>query len=737
MALPGVRPGRALASLLRGLGRCALDDRDHWPLWLPVALGAGVALYFGLRAEPPLWLGAACTLGAAVAAVAGRRHLGVRTVAVLLATLWLGFTAAQWRTVWVATPQLAARLGPVSVNGRVVSVQRDAKGVRLILDRLRVGRLDPAQTPARIRLRVRRPAPGVTAGTRVVVRAVLLPVPPPVSPGAYDFQRAAFFQRIGATGFAVGDVAAYRLAAPSSWLTPALWLQRLRHDATERIVAALGGAAGGIASALLTGERGHIPAAVLDHIRAAGLAHLLAISGLHIGMVAGFAFFALRLGLALVPGLALRFPIKKWAAVFALVVGLAYLLLTGATVPTQRAFLMLAIVLTGVFLDRVALSMRLVAWAAAALLLTAPESLLTPSFQMSFGAVVALIAAYEAWAERRRRNPAPASLARRLAHGVLGLGVTSAVAASATAPFAIFHFQKFAVYGLLANLAAVPIMTFWIMPLGLVALLAMPFGLEALPLALMGRGIDAMLAVADTVASLPAAQLLIPQITPWGLGLVAAGGLWLCLWRQRWRWFGLPAILAGLLTSGAAPVPDILVTADGRLAAVRTAAGELALSSTRRARYAARRWLDRYGQRRARRWTERPGRATLETGTLNTGPPPVRCDADGCVFRRGRRLVAFVTRPEAFAEDCVRAELLITPLARPPTCPGPRLIIDARALRLGGSHAVWLRDGALRVATDRRTRGTRPWVPGPAHRTGRLRYRRRGQKWRIRPTRRP
>jgi competence protein ComEC len=252
-----------------------------------------------------------------------------------------------------------------------------------------------------------------------------------------------------------------------------------------------------------------------------------------------------------------------------------------------------------------------------------------------------------------------------------------------------------------------------------------------------------MLAVARTVAALPSAYLLIPKIEPWGLALVALGGVWLCLWRQRWRWLGLPAILAGLASSGAAPIPDILVTADGRLAAVRTPQGDLALSSTRRGRYAARRWLDRYGQRDAALWTE-----TTKNGAPKTGPPPARCDAAGCLFRRSGYRVAFVATPDAFVEDCFRADLLITPLARPPNCPTPRLIIDKAALNRGGSHAIWLPAtpgaGPIRVLTDRRLRGARPWVPAVARRAGRLPYgrkrlrtARRAQKWRIRPIRRP
>ena len=384
------------------------------------------------------------------------------------------------------------------------------------------------------------------------------PPPRPAAPGAFDFARFAYFQGLGAVGFALGDA---RRIAPSgqdgppneSIDAPSGSMERLRYAIAERIRAALTGERGAVAVALITGFREGIPESVEQNMRDSGLAHLLAISGLHVGLVAGTVFLLVRGGCALVPAIALRWPIKKWAAVSAAAVAFGYLFLAGATEPTQRAFLMLLITVIGICLDRGSISMRLVAWAALFILLLSPESLLSVSFQLSFAAVTALVAVYETITARREwaaNEPARVqSAGSRFPRYALQLGLSSMIATLATAPFALYHFNRVAGYGLLANLAAVPLTAFVIMPLGLLAVFLMPLGLEAGPLYLMGQGIGAVLWVARQVASLPGAATLVPAFPHWGLVAVTLGGLWLCIWRGPWRWLGLAGFAAAAVAS--------------------------------------------------------------------------------------------------------------------------------------------------------------------------------------------
>jgi competence protein ComEC len=582
---------------MHGLKTVLNRERERWVLWLPVFLGLGIGFYFALPGEPPIWLGLSGVAGAATLGWLGRRRTVPLMAALGLGILALGFTAAQWRTLSIAAPVLDNRLGPTGVTGQVVGVETLPGASRVTLERPRIARLSPARTPHRVRLRLGGNQPRLIPGDWIRVRAILSPPPPPAAPGAFDFQRQSYFRQLGAVGFSLGGATVEEHPRAEGLAAFEFALERLRQRITERVVAGIDGTPGAIAAALMTGSRGAIPPQVMANIRDSGLAHLLAISGLHIGLVAGIVFIGLRGALALVPPLALRYPIKKWAAVAALFGAFAYALVAGATVPTQRAFLMIGLVLLAVLFDRRGLSMRLVAWAAFVILLLRPESLLGASFQLSFAAVVALVAVYEVVRDRRRLDESgPPTGPRRALNYLGGVGLTTLIAGSATAPFAVYHFNRFAVFGLAANLVAVPVTALWIMPWAVVAFLLMPFGLESLALAPMGLGIELVVRVADTVAAWPGAVTLVPAMPMWGLAALGLGGLWLCLWRCRWRAWGLAGIAAGLAGVAAATPPDLLVDGGGRLMAVRSASGDFAVSTRRSGRFNRGVWLRRVGQ---------------------------------------------------------------------------------------------------------------------------------------------
>ncbi len=436
------RPATALAEAF-------LAERGRWFLWLPVAMGIGIALYFALYREPAWWAGSAILAAATAAIAGGWRRPGVRIGAIVLAAAAFGFCIAQWRANGVAAPVIEERTRAVMVSGQVATVEARPTGLRVVIDEPRVGDLDSEQTPRRVRVTVRTDGHPPRPGEWILVRAVLMPPPPPAAPGAFDFPRQAWFKGLGAVGFAVGKIE--QLPQAASAPSVSLWLNGRRQDIAERVRASLGTESGAIAAALMTGDRGAIPKEVVTALRDAGLAHLLAISGLHVGLIAASLFVAVRGLLALWPSVTLRFPIKKWAAGVSLGGAFTYLLLIGMTIPTQRAFLMTGLVLIAVILDRVAISMTLVAWAALAVLLHSPESLLGPSFQMSFAAVVALIAVYEVVRERFGEWRAGARVPRRALLYLGGVALTTLIAGLATAPFAAFHFNRFADYGSIAS----------------------------------------------------------------------------------------------------------------------------------------------------------------------------------------------------------------------------------------------------------------------------------------------
>ncbi len=376
-------------------------EDERWALWSPVFLGLGIGIYFSLPVEPPLWLGAGAILTVFLV-VARLRAGGYRVLGVGLGLIAAGFTVAQWRTAMVEAPVLAKRIEAATIVGRLTRVEHFPKSVRITLELPRISRLSPERTPLNIRLRLRGKQPDMYPGYWIRVRGALMAPPQPAAPGSFDFQRQSYFRRLGAVGFAFGRAEVTARGEGGGLQQIWLGLAMVRQKISEKILAAVPGTTGAIAAALMTGDRSAIPEATLASIRNSGLAHLLAVSGLHIGLVAGILFFGIRAMLSLFPVLALHFPIKKWAAVAATAGAFTYAMLAGATVPSQRAFLMVGLVLLAVIVDRRALSMRTIAWAAAIVLLVQPESMLGASFQMSFGAVVALIAAYEFLGDRSR-----------------------------------------------------------------------------------------------------------------------------------------------------------------------------------------------------------------------------------------------------------------------------------------------------------------------------------------------
>ncbi len=685
-----------------------LAERENWPLWLPVGLGLGVAIYFSLGFEPSLWVAALFAGGLFLGGVLLWNRSAWFMLFLALATIGIGFSAAKIRTFLVATPVLGQETGIVPIEGRIAHFDILPKGFRVTLHDVRIEGVALSNTPKNVRIRLRRDqqrAP-LRVGEWVRVRGMLLPPRAPTAPGNFDFQRHAFFKGLGAVGFAIGPLEAGTGAKPDDRLFKNQ-IEKARQWIFDRVIDVLPGQRGAVAAALMTGKRGAIAEDVWQAMRNSGLAHLLAISGLHIGLVAGILFIAVRAVLALVEPLALRYHIKKWAAIVALFGAFGYLLLSGGTVPTQRAFLMVGLVLLAVLLDRTGISMRLVAWAAFVILLLQPETLLGASFQLSFAAVVALVAVYEAIRRVWIRRKAAGGVLRRIGLYLAGVGLTTLVAGLATAPFAVQHFNRFAEYGLAANLVAVPITTLWVMPWAVLAFLLMPFGLESLALVPMGWGVNAVIETAKTVAGWPGSVALLPSMTMAGLAMFALGGLWLCLWRQRWRYFGLVGMAAGLATIGLYRPPDILVSENAKLFAVRADTGGYRFSSRQAARFSGRDWLRHAGETETLPW---PKEGKSADGRL-------ACDSMGCIYRVRGQVVALVFELGALAEDCALASVVISRVpVRGDACRGEGIVIDRFDLWRKGTHAIWLDEGELRVHNVRDMRGERPWVGDPRRR---------------------
>ncbi len=580
-------------------------EARRFALWLPVCLGFGIWVYFALDQEPSVrwaWVMVPPFLGLA-SGVAWRVGWGALVVCWVWLSGAVGFSAAMLSAHLAWAPAIAFPIGE-TVEGRVIGLSRSASGApRLLLDRVTVYGVEPSDTPARVRLTMLEPGKGrlPVPGQSVRVYASLMPTGRPVEPGAFDFSRRAYFERLGGVGLSRGHVLVLP-EDPKAGITDhaLMWVARVRDRLSRHLREVLPGRQGAFAAAIIVGDRVDIEEADAEALRASNLAHLLAISGLHMGILTGMVFAAVRLLLALLPWTAYRWPTKKTAAVVALLAGAGYLMLSGATVATQRAFIMVAVAFIAVMLDRPAITLRALALAATIILLVRPISLLDAGFQMSFAATAALVAGYE---EMRLRRKVEAPQRRRWGRAILrgiaiyfgGLIVSSLLAGLSTAPIAAYHFNRTAPYGLLANLQALPIMGFWIAPSACLAAVLAPFGLAEPVLRVMGAGIDKVLDVAHWVGGLPGAVQPVHAAPGIVLGLIAIGGLWLFLWRGPWRFAGIAVASAALfIWQDAPPRPDVLIAPNGRLIGVMSEMGRVLDHDTAQS-FAAKTWLRRDG----------------------------------------------------------------------------------------------------------------------------------------------
>jgi competence protein ComEC len=668
--------------------------------WIPVAFGAGIAVYFTIDHEPVAWAAGLVAIGFCAAALLLRRQK-VFPIIAMLAAATAGFATATLKTTRIGHGVLAAPIYSVSLKGFV-----ETREVRERTDRfvLRVVEMESPRAQARlerVRLSVKKgTAPAV--GSFVELKARLQPPLGPMRPGSYDFGRDMYFQGIGASGFAMGAIRTTDPPVSGGWsLRYAATMQGLRDAIDARIRTVLTGDARAIATALLTGRRDAISTPVNDAMFISGLGHVLSISGYHMAVVAGVVFFAVRALLALIPALTVSFPIKKWSAAAALFAAAFYLLLSGAEVATQRSFFMTAVVLIAIMVDRRAITFRTLAVAAMIVLALYPEALVHPSFQMSFAATLGLVALVQVGMPALFATPDHSPTARAAMWGgreIALLALTSLVAGLATTPYAAFHFHRVTPYGVLANLLAMPVVSAVVMPAGLFGLAAMPFGCDGFFWWLMGIGIEWMVMVTQWVAALPGA---IGRMAAFGTGpLLAAtmGIILLGLLRTPLRWTGAGVLGAAVLWSLAVAQPDLLVSGDGRNIAVRGGDGRLHVMRSGKDAFLLKEWLAADADART------PDDPSLANG--------VSCDEAGCVAQtQDGRYATLVLRPEALADDCERAAVIVTSRQAPADCAA--LVIDRDQLQKRGTMAMRaVRAGFATVSV--RPKGTdRPWAPAP------------------------
>nr|WP_300032343.1 ComEC/Rec2 family competence protein [uncultured Roseobacter sp.] len=655
--------------------------------WVPVCLAVGIGWYFALRFEPSLsFLAAVAILGLALLGLA--RFLGEAAgpLAVALALVAGGFLLAAERAHDVAGPVLGWRYyGPV--EGRIVNIDRSGSdALRLTLDQVVMERISPERTPTKVRISLHGdqsasvvPAPGL----RVMTTAHVSPPGGPVEPGGFDFQRHAWFGQLGGVGYTRVPVLAI---APASEGAAGLAVFRMRMAASARVMEVLPGDVGGVAVAVTTGARSGISQRALEDLRASNLAHLLAISGLHMGLLSGFVFALLRVVIALIPPLALRIPAKKTAAVGALMAATLYLALSGGNVATERAYIMVAVALTAILVNRRAISLRGVAIAATIVLFLRPEALLGPGFQMSFAATTALVAVF-GYIRDHRISTGP-----KWAAPVVAVLMSSGVAGLATAPIGAAHFNAISHYGLMANLLSVPVMGSVVVPAAVLAGILAPFGLDWMGLWVMGLGLKWILAVGTFVAGLEGARSFVAGPGNAVLPMIALGFLFMILWQGRLKVLGAAPVVMAFVLWTQVERPLGLIAENGSLVGLMTREGR-ALSKPKGAGFIASNWLENDGtpvpqETAAGRWPE-DGAGRLPGGIT-------------LVHLSGKKAT------ESFT-GCVPGQIIVANNDLP-VLPAGCEVFDPERLRATGAVALMPEGDGLRTVTVRDVTGHRLWT---------------------------
>jgi competence protein ComEC len=704
----GDAPSTGFAALQTALGaklsliEAFLDhERTQLPLWLPVFFGLGIAMWFVIPTHIG-WL-AFIGLGVAIAGLGVSVGVGTRLgrAMLLVGVMTSSGCASIWLRSSILTESTLTRPVVAEFHARIVSVEAKATlgQMRLILTP------DPAsKLPHRVRVSIKTEdaVAGLVPDAQVHLKARLMPPAAAAVPGGYDFARAAWFQQLGATGKVLGQISIQtRVGNPLA--------ETRRQQLSSYIAARIGDDGAGIAAALASGDQGRVSAQDQDAMRASGLAHLLSVSGLHISAVVGAVMFLTLRLLALSPALALRFSLPIVAAGAGALAGIGYTLLSGAEVPTVRSCIAALLVLGGLALGREAMTLRLVATGALIVLFLWPESLVGPSFQLSFAAITAIVALHEIpWVQSvlKRREE---KLLRRLCRILFSLLLTGIVVEIALAPIALFHFHKSGIYGALANIVAIPLTTFVIMPFEALALLFDAGGIGGPFWWVAARAIAFLLWIAHGVASAPGAVAMVPSIPGVAYAMMVSGGLWLILWRSKIRALGIVPLSVGCAWAGLLAPPDLLVTGDGRHVAIRGNDGAMAILRPRAGDYVRNTLADRAG---------------IDMLDEIDFMDEAQCSADSCVvdiIRSGRPWRILATRSKEmlpwrdFVAACAVADIVISDRALPKACLPRWFRADRYTLFSTGGLAITLSDAADTGAVTQvqRPGDEHPWARRP------------------------
>ncbi len=683
---------------------------DNFPLLL-VLFAIGIGIYFNMPGEVSPQNIAILVLLLLVATISSFKYHLLNNCLLAALIISLGFGAALYRTHSIATPLLSKNFKPYEISFMVETNEPlQTTRIRYTGKLLFLSNTDKNKTPVRLRIRTTDQGPRFQYGDVVCARAMLARPKGPLRPGGYDFGRALWYKQIGATGF---NISPLKLCSRQD-SQETVHHQSLSDQIIANIRSFIGnkidnGLAGpesarerAMARALILGDRGRVQKEDLEAMRKAGLGHLLAISGLHMAVFAGTLFFAIRALLALFPIFAQNYPIKKYAAFIALIGGVAYFLISGQSIPTQRAVLMISVLFTAIMIERSALTLRNVAMAALIILILRPESLLSAGFQMSFAAVTALIITYQYarnWdpfkPKGNAHKPVISSSWFKPLYYLGGIWLTSIIATLATAPFAIYHFHSVSYMGPVGNMLAIPVFSFLLMPSALLSLILMPFGLEILGLLPLKISIDILLSSAHWTASFDPAIITIGAISLSSVLFILAGIAILYFVKKPQNYLGAALLIVGIYTAKDYEKPDLYIAPSAELIALRGPDDFFYAPTGRKGNFVLKSWLKADGDTRSLNLVRNSSYFT--------------CDDSACSGETKGQKVTLLKSLAALEEACQTADIVIYKFPIRRSCKKPKLILTKSELGESGTISIFINDGKIKSVTANQFRKTRIW----------------------------
>lgn len=545
------------------------QDQTSWILWLVVSFGSGILTYFSLAYEPTLLLIIGITGTILFIFYLLKNTIYIWLINILL-FFCLGIDAAKLRTIYIDSPKLVVEMQEVKISGIISDIATTLKGKQVVLEKLYISGLDRSTVPKKAKITINGNNTEFQVGDIIKCKANLKPPSSPIVPGGYNFALQHYFDQIGATGYAISKIYVIKHNKSSFWN----YISNLRLEIAKRIKDSLGQKTGSIAAALIMGEQSSIDKNILSDMRISGLTHILSVSGLHLSMVSIICFFTIRLLLSFSLYLGQNYDSKKIASYISLIITLGYLLISGMQIAAIRSYIMVVCIIIAILLDRQENALRSVFLAAFVMMLLTPEVVLHPSFQMSFFAVIALVSGYEYYLSMFFSNKEH-NIVSKVRNYFIGSLAATFIAGLATAPFAIYHFNQYSNYSLLANLIISPVTSFIIMPMVMLTCLFYPFHLENISLSIMEIGIKIMLKIANWISQFPSAMLILPNMNNNTLLLLAFGLLWLCIWQRGWRLLGMIPIFVAICMLLTTNSPIMLIDAKSSTIFVRSNDGNL------------------------------------------------------------------------------------------------------------------------------------------------------------------